>query len=497
MFRDHSTRYYTKNIQRLLLTGLLPAWLICGFTVAQAVNLDDLLLQKLRYQLKLDASADISPAVEQQRQRLTEFAANNPTQKRKARIFFKRGLSAEALKRFFARKPVMLRQVEGKVRLPASNTVLTVWFRHIQSDGVELAAALNRAEVRHAREIVARRRVNTRNKTRSELAIEKDIFLTRKNLQYVEAQVIADNWTLAELFYQGHSVATVALIIPGDVVTDEILATEWANDVVPSPTQAKYRGVFSGSDGLTKILVDSAVQGICGPSTGFPESNCPPDENWVPSPKVIAGAANSVVSIITNYTYTHDSQQSTQWSSGSFYSRFRWSTNPVNTAAFKDHSLKACKPSINPFITCKDQNDVIYIPKATYEDEGHVPNPACSLLTRTGTSWDRQFGCFVADYAWSNLPYAYLDTALLDGQSYIATIGSFQASAVVPGTTYVHYQSFWGWGHNKLTELGRLNHSGQIGTAYCSFSPAMCTFSVDTTHIHKNLPYIPVVNSAR
>jgi hypothetical protein len=296
----------------------------------------------------------------------------------------------------------------------------------------------------------------------------------------------------------------IELVVPGEVFIRVTSVDEFSNDVSASLNDSSLNNDMNGE----MLLPDVQTSGgdTCGPLTGLPEMNCPPDKYWLPFAAMVSGASNYVLSYITNYSYNYGgadellATQSKEWSTGSFYSRFNWSTNSTNTAAYHNSTLPVCNPEIdlNGFTANCDpkQNNVIYVPDSTYEDEdeGLVPNPSYTILTRTGTSLDRSFGCYVANCAWSNLPQAYLDTTILDGQTYVATVGSFSGSSIVPGQTYVHYQKFWAWKRNILnTSLDKLNHNGQIGTRFCTVSPAFCAYSVDTTLIHKNLEYKPVI----
>ncbi len=469
-----------------------------GVTTTQSQQLSQQLADKVRYHLELNQYDDVISAIAQQRQTLETLAANNPDEKRKARVFLKHGLTAKALNRLLADNPVTVTHVEGKVPLPQSQTTLTVWFRNIQSHGANVEEALNHFETLHQNEANKRQKTNHSKATKGELEVADDIFKTRKKLKYVEAEVVGSNLALVNLLHQTQD---IELVVAEDVVNQNTLIEELSNDVAPALDQSIEDDNFDSEVDLPDAQAQAS--GICGPLTGPPETNCPPDKYWLPSPTLMPGASNSVRSYIINYTYNYAddsesiSSRSKSWSTGSFYSKFKWSTNPMNTAAYNNSSLPACDPDIDPLeftATCDgDQNDVIYVPESTYEDEGLIPNPACTILRRTGTTYDRSFGCYVADYAWSNLPSAYLDTTFSDGKKFVATIGSFNAAVITPGKTYVHYQRFWAWKSNNLDlDVDRLDHGGQIGTRFCSFSPAFCAYAVDTSFIHEQLKYVRI-----
>lgn len=501
MLNDCSNTQQQHTIKRLKLSLALLSisCLSSSYVQANDANLYQLTEDKVRHYLELKQDDDLSFAIAQQRQQLALLATTKPQEQRHAKVLFKRGLSSKALNDLLNgdNNAMTVTHVEGKVALPRSKTTLTVWFRDVQAHGANVQEALKHFEVLHGKEATARKNADKRKMTDGERDVTNDIFTSRKKLRYVEAEVTGSNLALSALLNETQD---IELVVAGDVVTYHATAVDdLSNDVAPALDQSIEIDNFDGEEDVPDA--QAATTALCGPLAAKSERNCPPDKYWVPSPKLISGASNSVLSYIINYSYQYDGAseslglQSRDWSSGSFYSRFKWSTNPVNTAAYKDNSLAACVPSIDPFTTCQNQNNVIYIPASTYEDEGQVPNPACSSFSRTGTAWDRSFGCYVADYAWTNLPSGYLDTTLFDGQKYVATVGTFNASTVIPGRTYVHYQRFWAWGKNTLDKAKEehwLNHSGQIGTRYCSYSPALCTFSVDSTIVHRNLVYRPI-----
>ncbi|MEJ2445443.1 MAG: hypothetical protein P8Y42_18650, partial [Exilibacterium sp.] len=153
-----------------------------------------------------------------------------------------------------------------------------------------------------------------------------------------------------------------------------------------------------------------------------------------------------------------------------------------NTAAYKNTNLPHCDlVYTGTSFSCysNEPYDPVYVPKSTYESEINLPNNACTVSFRDGTSWDRQFGCFVASYWLSSLPSAYFDTTIFDGASpFSATIGSWSPEAITEGVEYYTYIEFWAYKNESW--LGQEAYlTGQIGsserTAYGS------PFSVDTS----------------
>jgi hypothetical protein len=123
----------------------------------------------------------------------------------------------------------------------------------------------------------------------------------------------------------------------------------------------------------------------------------------------------------------------------------------------------------------------VYVPAGTYEDEVHIPNPQCSVSSRTGTPDDRPYGCYVASGYETSFPRPYLDTNVLDGPAYyIATMGSAEGQSLNATVTYRNKIYFWAYGNTSGAGY-TFYHKGQMGTRIpTGCYSKICVYSTNT-----------------
>ncbi len=219
---------------------------------------------------------------------------------------------------------------------------------------------------------------------------------------------------------------------------------------------------------------------------------CPPDATWLPAIEGADWSASSTVSWNPSYT------------TGNFDSQLFWSTalwdNPyapgtlfgVNTSAFRGPpSLPACNPRFTGLDAPCSREDGIRVSNPSYESDGRVPNPACTLQRRSGTMADVFFGCFYHFFWDGNLPGAYMDTTIFDGPAtYSATVGAFYGEDIQSGSYYDTHIDFFSLYANDVSGL-TLAFDGQVGTVptfrqLClaiAPGPEFCVFATDTTNL--------------
>jgi hypothetical protein len=119
-------------------------------------------------------------------------------------------------------------------------------------------------------------------------------------------------------------------------------------------------------------------------------------------------------------------------------STFAW--NGVPQAA---HGGPAeCRPNGSPWDVARpcqsyDRDGSWVNAQSGFEDKIIIPNPHCTLGSRTGSTLDKNYGCFSADRFITNLPTPYLDTTFLDnGGSFTASIGVVNGRLLIPGFPY-------------------------------------------------------------
>jgi len=89
-----------------------------------------------------------------------------------------------------------------------------------------------------------------------------------------------------------------------------------------------------------------------------------------------------------------------------------------------------------------DRNGNLVTGQSGFEAKIVIPNPSCGLTIRTGTSADKNLGCFSSDSFVTNLPTPYLDTTFEDqpdntGQNrFVESIGVVDGKQLVEGRPY-------------------------------------------------------------
>jgi hypothetical protein len=443
---------------------------------------------------------------------ILQLAKDQPHQWRNAAVLFEHGLSASQLARFAEENGLNLVDLEAKV-VTQNDEVMTIWIRDLLAYEGTASEKLTFFENRH------RKVVRNSHKEKLSMTAGHDSAQRRKinqsmaqllklPLKFYKVGVLQTHQELAQLMNMDK---VAALGLPRDKSSS--LSALLAQPLLPlktlgrnvtktfAPKRIEPSALTQGESTLMLSPLSSLTPTVCGP--GVPnENNCPPDINWLPSPKKISGSANSSYSFIYNHTIGSSNDPYNpllKWSQGNFHSTIKWSgavANGVvtNTAAFKADQLKHCNPDIDFSdldAECAVQLDNIYVPEATYEDEGAIDNPACLTPRSPDTNYNRVNGCWEPSYASSSLPYAYLDTTLSDGPSeYSATIGTYRPDLLSEGTTYTNYTEFWAYEHNNM--LGKKYiHRGQIGSRFGIYSP-FSVFSVDTSRLTDELFYIPI-----
>jgi hypothetical protein len=464
--------------------------------------------------------------MEQHAQEIIKQAKENPNKMRNASLLFNKGLSANKLSRFAAREALNIVNLEAKIYASSNDETITIWMNDLLAYEGTPSQKLAFFEARH-RLIVRRSHKEKMAMLSSDATDDRQKVqgamqqLLRLPLQYYKVDVLQTNAAIARLM----TMTEIAGIkLPTDQ-SNALMSLMQTSQLQLQELEAQ--GTLIESFGLQTMnaLVEtmpiiplpesdpepepepepepSTGPRFCGP--GIPnESNCPPDASWLPSPSKISGASNSSYSYIYNYTSGGNSDgyddPVLRWSRGSFHSTLRWSlatdnSKFTNTAAFKRSGLKHCDPDIDfgrLDAQCSEQNDNIFVPAATYEDEGEIDNPACLTARSPDTNYNRVNGCWEPSYASSSLPYAYLDTTLSDGPSqYSASIGTYRPDYLIEGRAYSNYTEFWGYEHNNML-LRKYVHKGQVGTQYGLYSP-FAVFSVDTSRLTGNVFYFPII----
>ncbi len=175
-----------------------------------------------------------------------------------------------------------------------------------------------------------------------------------------------------------------------------------------------------------------------------------------------------------------------------------WDGNELD--ALTNSSLAHCSPLLTgTSANCRTslgllQEDVIYVPDGTFEQETSIPNPSC--FGRTGNSTtDYYLGCFTPYYVLSNLPSAYLDTTVFDDDDlYSATVGTFDGEQLSASVDYSNLIYFHTEGETIAALTGKIvNTYGQIGTRIpSSCYDNLCVFGVDTSAVIDSAPLLPV-----
>lgn len=199
---------------------------------------------------------------------------------------------------------------------------------------------------------------------------------------------------------------------------------------------------------------------------------------------------------------------------------------PVSTLAFNASEMKHCVPSSNVILTgaiasdpCNPTSgpDAVYVerrtlyPQVGYEDKIYIPNPNCAAPgnLRLSAPSDQTYRCFWHDSFISDLPAYYIDTNWADSNAtYVASVGSADATAIIAGKTYMWKIGFstpeWEfvaglsasrWGAVTIRDsaasicLTGLNVLGATDAA--SGSSAACFFNVDLARLTGNAVFIP------
>lgn len=159
---------------------------------------------------------------------------------------------------------------------------------------------------------------------------------------------------------------------------------------------------------------------------------------------------------------------------------------PITSGSFLATAAKPCnfQYSMTPLVPCDISPNQIFVADSTYESELLLPNPECTMSSRTGTLDDALAGCYVWVSWSSNLPSAYPDTTFADGPAvYNSAIGSAAMSNLALGVTYTNIVYFR---HNRpyISKTGMQAFlSAQIGTrvpascytTWCSFQTKAVT----------------------
>jgi len=197
----------------------------------------------------------------------------------------------------------------------------------------------------------------------------------------------------------------------------------------------------------------SASAKFCG--SGSSEKRCPYDDWWVSDDTSVAASMTQVGDVISGYAKTW-----TTWNPAG------WSGYPTQTASWTFPWGKECIPVSDTNFTkkCLYNQDDVYIKNGTYEAEVHIPDRGCRLTTRTGTSYDKYYGCLTPYWFVSNLPDNYKDDTALDpGHTLVATVGAVGMRTILGGVEYKTHLKFWAK-RGKLSYLtDSVKHYGQIG----------------------------------
>lgn len=236
----------------------------------------------------------------------------------------------------------------------------------------------------------------------------------------------------------------------------------------------------------------------CGSAVGG--EPCPAVRFWTPGTQTIGSGALIAMDFHISHMYSDNlsdgwSQTSLKWGNTALFLA-GWQVGKRDTAAWNS---RASRPPTWPacnFVTvgfsmpcAPDQNNVIYVPNGTYEDEVHIPNIGCTLPLRTGLPADRQYGCYVASGYDTNFPTPYLDTPVADSPTvFIAAMGSAEGKNINTSTTYSNKIYFWS--NKPVSNSGYTwRHKGQIGTrspsncysTWCVYSTKTATYSTGVT----------------
>lgn len=429
---------------------------------------------------------------------LRQSAVERPEVRRDASIELKEGLDLNALENWLVTR--QLEPLDARGTFPFADQTMTVFFGDLASYDGSLTEVLEAqvatyhqafldqaiADLKDRARVADPSSDEAREARRQGAALERARHL---EITWRSLTVIGRQADLAGLL-DDPSVGRVRLGATNrapyfDAFWDQPQRAKLPLDAIGGPSgepssAARIGGRVPHSlDGAVETPPNTRAATLCGPPLAPSEANCPPDQYWLPSAPAW-------------YAYFEELQSSPAYVRGIAHTQNRWTASQL--IAYKVTQLPHCNPVVSgPDAPCRDglfgspQEDVIYVPKSTFEAEQSIPNPLCFF--RTGiASVDRQQGCFAAYYAASSLPTAYLDTTLFDdSDSYSATIGSAAAPAIAAGATYLSYVYFDAFRQNLLTLLfQKVKVRGQVGTrvdALCVLGFANCVFGVDTTTI--------------
>ncbi len=384
-------------------------------------------------------------------------------------------------------------QVETKIATGGGGEVYTAWF-----GGLGLYEGTLDEQLRFFEDHLGEtwRRISERRRLRSASPLPKD------PLRFYAIEWIVPARELLGAMRDG-SAAAVALVGEGSALEDALeRAPKRSLDSHgfhgrPVAATPQLGGDLPKTGGGQEIggLHKMGVVAPCG-GAGSNE-NCPPDATWLPSSSFGLGSNSDFSSVVVNRTGAQT------FTEGDFLTEVRWApvvppARRINTAAFVDTAALHCDPDIDIgdlSAPCdRDDVDAIFVPGATFESEGLVPNATCLLPLRTGTSVDQTAGCFLPTFGFTNLPSAYLDTTVADARTPLnAAIGTIAPDRILEGFTYETYVYFWAFG-TQIVLGQKAKHIGQIGTDsfLCPLPSQFCTFSVDTTKLDEAI-YLPLI----
>lgn len=460
---------------------------ILGQADAAAVEDRGLVAESVEVLLATRSQQGIIEQLAATESRLEEAIQRNSEARYHAKTVFAAPLDSGQLVDLATLRKARVLQVETKVATGVGQEVYTAWF-----GGLGLYEGTLSEQLRFFEDHLGEtwRRLAERRRLRTATPLPK------RPLRFFAVEWVLPARDLLGAMRDG-SAAAVALVGEGETLEDSLeRAPKRALDSHglhgrPVAATPELEGGAQEIGGLHKM-------GVVAPCGGPGSSeNCPPDATWLPSSSFGLGAGSDFSSVVVNRAGVQT------FTEGDFLTQVRWApvvppARRINTAAFVDTAAVHCDPDIDLgdlSAPCdRDDLDAVFVPGATFESEGLVPNATCLLPVRTGTSVDQTAGCFLPTFGFTNLPSAYLDTTVADSRTPLnAAIGTVAPDRILEGFAYETYVYFWAFG-TQIVLGQKAKHIGQIGTDsfLCPLPSQFCTFSVDTTKLDEAI-YLPVV----